>query len=974
MLGRQQIAGIPTAVSELFKNSFDAYADNAVADLVRRGSIFVLRDDGLGMTKREFEERWLVIGTESKVLDAQTIDRPPIDPEKPLRPVLGEKGIGRLAIAAMGPQVLILMRAKNPPRSPLVAAFINWTMFECVGINLDEIDIPIREFPPGELPSRDDVTGMVGVMRANVERVRKTIGNRASEIRHQLDQFSIDPVRIDQLLGSPSLTDGGHGVHFVIAPFDTALVAGVDERVPGIGSSALVRTLIGFGNTMTGAASQLPLRTHFNDHRVTGEPADLLSAEDFWSEADFALADHYFHGAFDAYGQFQGEAVVYGQRAGDGYSVSWPGARGAETACGPFSLTLGYVQGTSRDSRLAREDWVQMDAKLQRLGGLYIYRDGVRILPYGTAEADFLGMEEKRSKGAAFYFFSYRRLFGCVELTHQANSELQEKAGREGFRDNIAYRHFKAVLEHFFEQVSADFFRDDSPQGHLFVEQRAELRRVEDLRRKRETQVRAKRARFRTDIARAFAGVDGRSVASRAQDILASFHDALKLAAAQADPDKSAVLVLAAEATARSDLADAAATVHVARPRGVSLNQSLFQEWQTLLLAEQGVQADTVAPTLAEIDQLSAAAAIAYQGEVARRLRFDRMIDEAVRSARRIAREQADEARGVATTAGARVAAAARTAMLEVEDVATSVLADASRTDLNALDDDAVTARRRALEQELDNVSATSLQPVRDLRERLEDILRVADGEVAASEELMTAVEDELLALREQSEQDLDLVQLGMALEVVSHEFDAAIRSIRGNLRSLKRWSDSNVALQPIYASIRTAFEHLDGYLRLFTPLQRRLYRTEIEITGKQIFDFNRNLFSDRLRRDEVQLTATPQFLAWSFSGFPSTFFPVFVNLIDNAIYWLQQRRADREITLHAEAGGMTVHDNGPGVSSRDVLRIFEAGFSRKPSGRGLGLYITRDVLHRVGWEIDLQPDDPPGATFRLTPRPDDSQ
>ena len=32
MLGRQQIAGLPTAISDLFKNAHDAYADHAEID------------------------------------------------------------------------------------------------------------------------------------------------------------------------------------------------------------------------------------------------------------------------------------------------------------------------------------------------------------------------------------------------------------------------------------------------------------------------------------------------------------------------------------------------------------------------------------------------------------------------------------------------------------------------------------------------------------------------------------------------------------------------------------------------------------------------------------------------------------------------------------------------------------------------------------------------------------------------------
>ena len=46
MLGRQQMAGIPTAISELFKNAHDAYAMNAEVDYFRDDGLFVLRDDG----------------------------------------------------------------------------------------------------------------------------------------------------------------------------------------------------------------------------------------------------------------------------------------------------------------------------------------------------------------------------------------------------------------------------------------------------------------------------------------------------------------------------------------------------------------------------------------------------------------------------------------------------------------------------------------------------------------------------------------------------------------------------------------------------------------------------------------------------------------------------------------------------------------------------------------------------------------
>lgn len=147
MLGRQQIAGIPTAISELFKNAHDAYAARVEAAFYRPNNTFVLRDDGLGMTEEDFSTRWLTLGTDSKLGAKFGLLAPPIDPSQDVRPIMGEKGVGRLAIAALGPQVLVLTRAKRGKQlSDVVAAFINWEIFECPGLDLSDVQIPLKTF------------------------------------------------------------------------------------------------------------------------------------------------------------------------------------------------------------------------------------------------------------------------------------------------------------------------------------------------------------------------------------------------------------------------------------------------------------------------------------------------------------------------------------------------------------------------------------------------------------------------------------------------------------------------------------------------------------------------------------------------------------------------------------------------------------------------------------------------------------
>ena len=91
--------------------------------------------------------------------------------------------------------------------------------------------------------------------------------------------------------------------------------------------------------------------------------------------------------------------------------------------------------------------------------------------------------------------------------------------------------------------------------------------------------------------------------------------------------------------------------------------------------------------------------------------------------------------------------------------------------------------------------------------------------------------------------------------------------------------------------------------------------------------------------------------------GYPSSFYPVFINLVDNAIYWLsgQNERLVRRIQLDASGNTLRVSDTGPGVHARDRDAIFEIGFTRKPEGHGMGLHIARATLREAGYDLILE-------------------
>ena len=98
------------------------------------------------------------------------------------------------------------------------------------------------------------------------------------------------------------------------------------------------------------------------------------------------------------------------------------------------------------------------------------------------------------------------------------------------------------------------------------------------------------------------------------------------------------------------------------------------------------------------------------------------------------------------------------------------------------------------------------------------------------------------------------------------------------------------------------------------------------------------------------------------------------INLVDNATYWLLTTRQEPRIIrlFSPRSGVLVVSDNGPGVEAADEPYIFEAFYSGKgDAGKGLGLYIAREVSARNGFMVEYEtPNDDrtlPGATFTLT-------
>ena len=971
MLGRQQIAGIPTAISELFKNAHDAYATRVEADFYRPEQLLVLRDDGFGMTPSDIPERWLVLGTDSKLGGADELDAVASAMDMQLRIPTGEKGIGRLAIAAIGPQVLLVTRARRSDGlHSTVASFVNWSLFALPGIALDEIEVPVQEFPNGYLPTADDLSSLVAAVRTNLEQLSGRLDSSAvSKIERQLDQCSFDVAALQGRFRSAALGGSATGTQFYIQPTDPMLAIALDTKPKQRRIGDLQKALMGFTNTMMSDHPEVPITTAFRDHLSSDLSDTVIGPDGFFVPEEFREADHHIAGTFDEYGHFAGTVSVYGAKP-ERHTIVWTEARGRKTACGPFDIRFAYVQGKARETRMPRERWRRLTEKLDRIGGLYIYRSGIRILPYGNTDYDFLNIEVRRNLGAGYYFFSYRRMFGAIDLPSDSSTRLVEKAGREGFRMNNAYREFRAILENFLVQLAADYFRKEAVYGAQYRHTKADIDRRAQARMRQARQSRARRLELSKRLETGGARIASDEPRREAEAVIDRLGKEVRASATHADPDSQLRAILRAEVIARKALSQLRNGLRIPKPRGFAVSRALQRDLAAYWNEYAALDQDVFNTAFATVEDMIGVATIGM--DASRRRRFDTAAEEASRAAQQTVASRVRESRDQLDATSTLVSDAVRQAMADLKNAMNEIAQGVQQTDLTELTDAQVVQLRYDLDSKIDSIASEKVELLNAIGEQLRAIAVVPDdsGHIITHVDVAGAVEEELLALQERAEADLELTQLGMAIEIIDHEFQSTIRAVRNNLRRFRAWADMNEHLSDVYNGIRVNFEHLDSYLTLFTPLHRRLYRSKIEIKGSDINKFLLDLFGERLERHKVETKTTQAFLRHRLTGFPSTFYPVFVNLIDNAIFWLRDQSPPRSIRLDAYRTTMIVEDNGPGVPLQDREAIFELGFTRKPGGRGLGLYISRDVLARVGYDLVVsEPRDGKGTTFALRPK-----
>lgn len=103
-LGRNLYRNFITVLGEAISNSWDADANNVWID-ISTGNNFFIKDDGCGMSKSDFQDKFLKIGYSKRKGNGMS------SPNS--RPYIGAKGIGKLALLSCAEKISVISKTLN---------------------------------------------------------------------------------------------------------------------------------------------------------------------------------------------------------------------------------------------------------------------------------------------------------------------------------------------------------------------------------------------------------------------------------------------------------------------------------------------------------------------------------------------------------------------------------------------------------------------------------------------------------------------------------------------------------------------------------------------------------------------------------------------------------------------------------------------------------------------------------------------
>ena len=205
------------------------------------------------------------------------------------------------------------------------------------------------------------------------------------------------------------------------------------------------------------------------------------------------------------------------------------------------------------------------------------------------------------------------------------------------------------------------------------------------------------------------------------------------------------------------------------------------------------------------------------------------------------------------------------------------------------------------------------------------------------------------------------LAGVGLSVESASHDIMLMInKALRMNDDLMQETREEPVNISFVHTSLTTlrgmlsfVESTLKNIQQIFRSSKQRRKNIRVNDSIKNVHRIFKNLLEKKKIELNVHEIGSPLIVKTT----DAVLLQVLINLFDNAIYWQDDHQKSRkiEIRLDGDKQELTFSDNGVGVREDDVPYIFEPFYSGKgEEGRGLGLYIARQLLEKDDFSIHL--------------------
>ena len=217
---------------------------------------------------------------------------------------------------------------------------------------------------------------------------------------------------------------------------------------------------------------------------------------------------------------------------------------------------------------------------------------------------------------------------------------------------------------------------------------------------------------------------------------------------------------------------------------------------------------------------------------------------------------------------------------------------------------------------------------------------------------------------------------MGELAASLSYEITQPIGSARNYARAAQNFLD----MQPPYlGKVREALSSIVGNVDRAGDIIDRI-REQVKKTPPRKEDFDLNAAIDEVMvlarsliiRNDVSVQTRLADGLFPIHGDRVQLQQVILNLILNAVEAMGSVEAGARDLLISTEQGLTgvlvaVRDSGPGIDPEHLERVFEAFYTTKSSGVGMGLSICRSIIDAHGGRLWAEANEPRGAVFRFT-------